>query len=425
MTIRVIREQIVRLGVGALVLLGPAQLVRAEGSATVLSGELDFALIYVGSLARPEANAINQGEYSMHQPEDKRRERGLGLRYAKAGLTFESFQSSKFYALIRPEATIVRSDDGDVPREVDTRAGDTYRKLPDIRLLDAYQMTVRPGTGMSLGFGVWEQLSEPAQAYQQILQPGLDVLLAAKFSGLRLRWSRFEPADPANVEKRQKGLITDFYIIQGDRDRVESNIGKNDTDDHAPGAEDPHYGGAISLSWMPADAWSILVTGGSLTSGDKTGKANDVFVELNGILRLAGVLEGLTTSVLIKQSKESFREMLAPVDDRLNQSASLQVLLGLVPGISALSGVSYGKGEWPADELRPFDNTEFTGYQFEFGLQNNPGKDLLLQGILAQEKRSRRTTGESSEGAFFDGENRKNLIRRLAIQISYQLSGLR
>lgn len=425
MTIRIVNHRMHKLLVATALFVSPIQSVMADSSAAVTTGELDVALLYVDSFSRPESASINQNEFSMHQSEDKRRERGLGLRYAKAGLTFENFQSSKFYALIRPEGAVARSDDGDIPREIDTRAGDVYRKLPDVRILDAYQLTIRPGTGMSLGVGVWEQLSVPAQAYDQILQPGLDVLFPAKFSGLRLRWNRYEPVDPANVEKRLRGLITDFYVIQGDRDRVESNIGKSDTDDHAPGAEDPHYGGAISLSWMPADSWSLLLTGGSLTSEDQNGKSNDVFIEINGILRSPEVLGGLTTSVLIKQSKESFRKTLAPVDDRLNQFVSLQVLLGLVPGISALSGISVGAGEWPGDELKPFENTDFAGYQFEFGLQNNPGKNVLLQAVLAQEKRTRRNSGESSEGAFFDGSNRKNIVRRLAVQVSYQLGSIR
>src|SRR5690606_15190838 len=97
----------------------------------------------------------------------------------------------------------------DVSRETDTRAGKVYREASDIRLLDAYQLTIRPGSGMSLGVGVWEHLSIPAVAYHQILQPGLEVVLPEKFSGLRLRWNKFQPVDPANLSKRQKGLITD------------------------------------------------------------------------------------------------------------------------------------------------------------------------------------------------------------------------
>jgi hypothetical protein len=398
----------------------------AQGSATVLSGSADFSLLYTDGISRPQPAAIGVYNNAAHVPDNMHAERGMGLRHAKIDLSLETQNSSKLQILLRPDAINTRSDVvNEIPRETDTRAGDTYHSVPDIRLLDAYQITVRPGTGMSMSIGVWETLSLPSLAYEQILQPGLDVMLPAKFSGLRLRWNKFQPLDPANIEKRQKGIVSDFYIIQGDRDRVEKNYGSKAADDHAPGAHDPHYGGALVVNWLPADQWSLQITGGSLSSEDASGKVNNVFSELNAIWRYPGLLQGLTSSLMVKQSKETFRDTPAPIDDRLNQSVSVLFALGVVPGSSFLAGASYGVGEWPEDELKPFDNGDFSGNQFEIGFQNSPGKDLLLQGMIVQERRLRKDPGAVEVGGFVTGDSRSKEIRRLALQLSYQMSGIK
>ncbi len=398
----------------------------AQGSATVLSGSADLSLFYTDGISRPAPSAIGVYSNAAHVPDSMHAERGLGLRHAKIDMSLENQNSSKLYVLLRPDAINTRSDVAtETPRETDTRAGDVYRSAPDIRLLDAYQISIRPGTGMSMSVGVWEMLSIPALAYEQILQPGLDVLMPAKFSALRLRWTKLQPVDPANVEKRQKGFVSDFYIVQGDRDRVEKNSGSRSADDHAPGANDPHFGGALVINWLPADQWSLQVTSGSLTAEDAAGKVNDVFRELNAIWRYSGILHGLTSSLLVKQSKETFRDTAASIDDRLNQSASVLIALGVVPGTSLLTGVSFGKGEWPEEELKPFDNADFDGSQFEIGFQNSPGKDLLLQGVLVQERRLRKEPGTPEIGGYATADGRSREIRRLALQLSYQMSGIK
>jgi hypothetical protein len=398
----------------------------AQDSATVLSGSADLSLLYTDGFSRPQASAIGVYHNAAHVPDNMHAERGLGLRHAKIDFSLENQNSSKLYVLLRPDAINARSDIAtEIPRETDTRAGDVYRSMPDIRLLDSYQISVRPGTGMSMSIGVWEALSQPVLAYDQIILPGLDVTMPAKFSGLRLRWNLLQPVDPTNIEKRQKGLVSDFYIIQGDRDRVENNHGSRSADDHAPSASDPHYGGALVVNWLPADQWSVQVTSGSLTAEDSTGKVNEVFSELNAIWRYRGILQGLTSSILVKQSKESFRNTPAPIDDRLNQSAGILFALGIVPGTSFLTGISMGKGEWPEDETKPFDNADFNGQQFEIGFQNSPGRDLFLQGMLVQERRLRKDPDGAEAGGYDTHNGRSKEIRRLAVQLSYQMSGIR
>lgn len=398
----------------------------AQSSATVLSGSVDLSLLYTDGVSRPQANAIGAYHHAALVPGNMHAERGLGLRHAKIDFSLENQGSSKLYVLLRPDAINTKCGVAtEIPRETDTRAGDVYRSMPDIRLLDSYQISVRPGTGMSVSVGVWESLSQPALAYDQILLPGLDVMMPAKFSGLRLRWNMFQPVDPTNVEKRQKGLISDFYILQGDRDRVESHRHSKPTSDSAPSASDPHYGVAFVVNWLPADQWSLQVTTGSLTAEDGTVKVNDVFGELNAIWRYSGILQGLTSSILMKQSKESFRDTAAPIDDRINQSAGILFALGVVPGTSFLTGISMGKGEWPEDEAKPSDNAEFNGQQFEIGFQNNPGKDLFLKGLLVQERRLRKDLGGAEVGGFESRNGRSKEIRRLAVQLSYQISGIR
>ena len=423
------RDSIARpitLMVPGLITLCFSSYLFAQSSATVLSGSADLSLLYTDGISRPEASAIGVYNNAAHVPENIHAERGLGLRHAKIDFSLENQNSSKLHVLLRPDAINTKSDVAtDIPRETDTRAGDWYRSMPDIRLLDSYQISIRPGTGMSMSIGVWETLSQPAVAYDQILLPGLDVMFPAKFSGLRVRWNVLQPVDPTNVEKRQKGLVSDFYIIQGDRDRVESNYGSKTADDHAPSANDPHYGGALVVNWLPADQWSLQVTAGSLTAEDRTGKVNEVFSELNAIWRYSGLLQGLTSSVLVKQSKESYRDTAVPIDDRLNQSAGVLFALGVVPGTSFLTGISAGIGEWPEDEAKPSDNAEFNGQQFEIGFQNSPGKDLFLQGMLVQERRLRKDPGGVEVGGYDTRGGRSKEIRRLAVQLSYQMSGIR
>lgn len=409
-----------------LLLAGPS--FADDTPATVFSSDIDFALMYVDGFTRPSAGAVHPGDdhYAIQAPVANSGERGLGLRHARASFALESLGSSKLVVVIRPDVAAHAADTA--VTELDTRAGDVYRSMPEIRLLDAYQLTMRPGTGMSVGVGVWEQIAVPSLAYPQILQPGLDVFLPVKFSGLRLRWNKYQPYDPASQSQRLRGIVSDFFVIQGDRDRVESRVYNKDTDDDAPGASDPHYGAAASFQWIPSDSWSLMLTGGSLSADAAAGSAgnvSEVFAEVNAMLRLQSVMRGLTTSFQLKQSKETFRDTPAALDDRLNQSVALLISAGIVSGTSVLTGFSYGFGEWPADEAQPSDNSEFSGHQFEIGVLNEVGKDLYLQAMLAQENRTRKDPGGAEIGGFADGDSRQRSVRRLGVQLSYQMSGLR
>lgn len=398
-------------------------------SSTVFSSNLELALLYVDEFARPGAGAIQprSNNYAMQAPGNRNGERALGLRYAKATFDLESAYSSKLTAVLRPDA-LAREPGDTVRYETDTRAGDVYRAPSEVRLLDAYQIVVRPGTGMSLGFGVWAEASKPALAYQQILQPGLDVILPSKFSGMRLRWNRFQPLDPANYATRQRGIVADLFVIQGDGDRVESNVRNQNTDDDAPGAKDPHFGAAACVQWNPSDLWTLLVSGGSLSAdvpNQVTGNVNNVFGDINAIIRMPSLLRGMTGSLQYKHSQETFRATSVAMDDRTQKSLLLQFSAGVVPGTSVLAGFSHGTGEWPIDASKPGENSEFSGYQVEVGVINTVGKDLYVQAMLAQERRTRKDLGASEVGAFSDGTESKNIIRRFGVQLSYNMSGSR
>ena len=229
----------------------------SEVKATTLSYDVDAALTYIDAARRPDTGAIQAtpAVAMVEQP------RTLGLEYLKLGLDWRTVEGAALRLVLRPDAANhAQSGDAGAPvRELDSRSGAPYRPMPTVRLLDSYQLTVKPGTSLDLALGVFESLLPSQAAYPEVLGFGLDVRTPAKFSAVRVRWHR-QDQGADTLEGNANGLHVDLYVLHGDDDRAEQQGGRKGSFDRAPVGQDPYYGGAAQFGWQPSRRveWNLL-----------------------------------------------------------------------------------------------------------------------------------------------------------------------
>ena len=87
---------------------------------------------------------------------------------------------------LRPDAELVRYQNGQKNIRFDSRVGFVKRKLPPLYLLDAYILRYNFAKNLKLSLGVFEHLSNFKIAYRPDLLFGLIVLFPRSFSEQKL-----------------------------------------------------------------------------------------------------------------------------------------------------------------------------------------------------------------------------------------------
>lgn len=376
--------------------------------AATLNYTIDAGLIYIDRLTRPPHGgsigpvARTSTAAALETP------RTLGLDRMRIAMDWETQRSASLHLVLRPDSANRRDESASPvqPRETDSRAGDDpYRPAPTIRLLDAYQLTLKPGTSLAGSFGVFEGLALPPPAYPETLGFGLAVSLPAKFSGARGRWERAPEAG-------QGQLSAEVYVIQGDEDRAEAFGLKAGTRDSAPVARDPYAGGAAHLSWIPSQALALEFVGGYLEGADAGTRRSEVMAQLTAASKIPLSGKGLNLGLDGRYAQERWRG--APLDPRTQHSLVLTAAWHLSNATAVLLGAMQGKTEHATDSV--------SGFGIEAGVLRSLGQGLTLQLMLSHEKRERKTPGAPTLGGFHDADGNHGTARRMGLELSYLLN---
>ena len=403
-------------------------------SATAMTYSVDLDLAYRDVLGAGKsggstsaADAASDGTESTGSTRET--PRGLGLSKFRAALEWQHQGASALTVVLRPDAMnrglfkkSAAADAAAEPRDDDSRAGSTYAQRPTIRLLDAYQATLFPGSSFATSVGVFENLAPIRASYPEILDFGLRAELPATFGALRLRWQgqRATPdrPEPSNVGR----FVIDSYAIQGDGDRVEATGTKRHSFDAAPVAADPYYGGALYVGFYPGMGLELGLLAGMQDAVDESGATKSGnFAEIVVVEDGIGARFPTKVSLDIRRVGERFRGAAPAPSPRTQQSIGLSASSQVGAGIWYLLGADYGSSDRMLDGGTADQIDVFRGWQVETGVMGAVGRDLSLEMLVSQESRTEKGPGQVQRGGFVDGTGDQKSLRRLALTLSYNL----
>ena len=398
--------------------------------AVQLNYDLDAALTYIDAYQQLPVRAAlpplsggatpSTGQDGVFQP------RTLGLRHLRIGLDWHAATTTNFRVVFRPDAVNRQIENSDLttPREFDSRSGDPGMKpLPTIRLLDAYQLTYRVGTGLIVGAGVWENFGVQSSAYPELLGFGLNVIFPAKFAGIMINWQppggALDTAVDATASASPAAFGVRFYAFLGDQDRAEGQNQHHGSFDTAPTAHDPNQGGALVLSWRLQPEFKLGFMAGYLDSGDTAGGYESVFGQLTG--ENVFVVAGHRNSVTLDARYEQTHGRL-PVANQTLISGALKAATSINDNLAAILGVNVGNSSrWAVYSSQRTNTVWLQGHQIEGGLLHDVGRNLSLQFLISREYRTLRS-GAQKVGGFQDADGSKSTIHRVGFEVAYRFN---
>lgn len=389
--------------------------------ATTLSYGVDAALTYIDVFRRPDPAAVRA---PTNEPLAIEQPRVLGLKQLKLRLDWATIDGATLGLTLRPDAAnhAQAADAGSPVRETDTRAGDTYRPMPTVRLLDAYQLTIKPGTSLDLSLGVFEQLIADQRAYPEVLGFGLDVKFPAKFSAMRVHYQQ-NAKDPATAVSAPSTLHADVYVLQGDDDRAEAQGGRDQSFDKAPVARDPYYGAAVQFGWIAGPRFELALLGGYGDSSVAGGRRNEVYMESAATTLLPVAGRDVKFVLDLKDARERWKGDGLSIAGREQRSAGLSTSVPTVPGFWYLLGGRYGVSERPLSDTQQDEKRSVKGFLVETGVLSQVGKGLTIEFMVNQEKRTTIDAAGGKVGAFVDEDGDHGTLRRLGLTLRYEGNG--
>lgn len=398
--------------------------------AVQLNYDVDAALTYIDAYQQLPVRAAlpplsggtteSTGQDGVFQP------RTLGLRHLRIGLDWYAATSTNLRVVLRPDAVNRQIENSDLmtPREFDARSGDPGMKpLPTIRLLDAYQLTYRVGTGLIVGAGVWENLGVQSSAYPELLGFGLNVIFPAKFSGIMINWqppgAALDTAADATASASPAAFGVRFYAFLGDQDRAEGQNQHHGSFDTAPTARDPNQGGALVLSWRLQPELKLGFTAGYLDSAETADGYESVFGQLTGesVFVVAGHRNSITLDTRYEQTHGR-----RPVANQMLISGTLKAATTINDDVAAILGVNLGNSSrWSIYSSQRTNTVWLQGHQIEGGLLHDVGRNLSLQFLISREYRTLRS-GALKVGGFQDADGSKSTIHRVGFEVAYRFN---
>ncbi len=392
-----------------------------EVRATTLFYEVDAALTYIDAARRPAPAAVRQPSPAPAMIEQPR---VLGLKHLRVRLDWATTAGASLRLVLRPDAAnhAQAADAGSPVRETDTRSGDPYRPMPTVRLLDAYQLTIKPGTSLDLALGVFEDLVSEQGAYPDVMAFGLEVKFPSKFSAMRVHYQQ-NAKDPVTAVASPSGLHADVYVLQGDDDRAEAQGGRDQSFDKAPVGRDPYYGAAMQFGWIAGPRFELNLLGGYGDSSVAGGRRNDVYMQgaATTVLPLFG--RDIKLVLDLKDAREKWKGDDLDIVGREQRSAGLTSSVLTVPGFWYLLGGRFGSSDRPLSDADQSEKRAVKGFLMETGFLSRVGTGLTLEFIVNQEKRTTTDAAGDRVGAFVDDDGDHGTLRRLGLTLSYEGNG--
>lgn len=397
--------------------------------APIFTYDVDASLTYIDKLQ-------NLGTINAIAPQEgllidrilaRERPRTLGLSHLRLGLNWDLPHESCLHLVLRPDAglDLTGLDKAHDATEFDGRAGTTYQSSPKIYLLDAYQITTRVGESLELGAGVFEHLAERQTSYRPILEFGLTTMLPERFLAANAHLNMLNKQEPTAQPEPASGFIYDFYILRSDRDRSEIRGSSKETLDQAPSANDPHYGVALALTRVDGrfnqlgvlvgigDSYYDYVRENETTKENETfkGKVNDVYGQIFNTTRVAILKLPSQLSFDLRVLKEKFNVEDVHINSRTHLSGSVTFSCELFAENWFLLGSHFGRSDYD-------DDMQLSGYQMDLGFVSEVSKGIELTVMAAEEHRENES---DHHGAFDDGDKQFSTLRRIALDLRYQL----
>lgn len=379
----------------------------AGTAATTVSYRVDTSLIQVDSFSRP--SAILEDQIAADSA------RGLGLRRLQLAIDFHTGEYGQLSLVFRPDAINRDSDPAQAPtREVDTRAGETYRPSPSLRLLDTYQLRVIRGQSFDFALGVWQGLAVEDVGLQDPLAFGLETRLPSKFAGGQLQWK--DQISSCFFSAR-------LQVFQGDEDRTESLDKKNGQLEFAPVARDPHQAAALFLELSKKQEWSIAAIGGFGESTEQGGRRAEQFIQIFSQVKTELSGKNIDLTIDARRSEESWNNTTIKIAPRLQQSIIVTSTYGIYGNYAFIIGAGLGSSEHAKDNQVLDLVRTYNGWQVKAGYQAELNQGLIVKAIIDIERRRLRLPNEGDLGGFVDGNSRRSTNRRIGLEINYNLHG--
>jgi hypothetical protein len=381
---------------------------------------IDTSLIYYDRFDPADAISQLYGNDQL-QPLNRKWTRRPGLERIRFDFSWRYFAQSSFDLSLRPDAAMDRFDPFfSKAREIDTRAGDSYRSRPTISLLDLYALHINTSDNFTVSLGVFDRLEPSRATFRSLLDFGLDVQMPRKFSALKFRLDVSPlPIQGLNSAQTPRYVITGF-VFEGRDDRNERLAPQHQPTDFGPSAMDPYLGTAITLDSIQNDKWQFNAMIGNLDSQSSIGTINETFASISAIWK--GKALGLDSRVSYwgKWSKERWNSQEPALPELEQLSHGFSGIHKINDTQEVFWGMEYGVSERLEDEV---ENAvvSYRGEKLDLGLKMSlPGR-VSIETMLSTERRQKKQ-GELSVGAFaFNDQDNRSRLTRLGIRMSYDI----
>ena len=313
--------------------------------------------------------------------------RTLGLQHLELDLRFVQ-QHSELYVSIRPDASLDRGLSQDsIVREQDSRSGTSYVQSPRLKLLDLYELTLFKADSFSAKYGVRNYAYSPFEAYQGVLDFGLEVWFPRKFSSLGFQWST-RNQDIENLEQGVRDqFIFELFSLEPTDDRYEKVSSNAETADSSLVAADAHTGLAFAATYLKSKDAQFKFFTAYLDEKVDFGRKNNLMLGMNGINRhRLGSFEA-ASSYDFRYERESWKVSQGQYPKLEQISLALKGVLQLTPEDSIILGFSNGSSQQPLGSS--FKEKEIhKGQQLDLGYRKSIYENIIFSFILSDEKRT-------------------------------------
>lgn len=384
-----------------------------------LNYAVDVRLAFYEAFRRPDASSEEPRPFLSDN--SRNGYRSLGLRSASFNLHWEDFNSSLLSVSLRPDALQFKPEPGEEPRvplvrDFDTRTGSVARKKPNLTLLQDYHLGVLWGEQLSLSYGLWDRLAAISETFSDINEFGLAVQLPRSVSGARVRLKRKFKDD---VGTEHPYLAASGFIIQGRDNRSEGRTRHKRTFDVGPASDNPYWGGAIAVEWMPR-MFECSLLGGYEERRDLGGRVKELLAGI--VARKTFYVLSQNFSVMLDTRMSSEQWLSTPIEfpELLQLSSSLFLHWSQASGWKVLTGIHWGTSDrWFEERSNFFVRQTYRGYQFDLGFVKELQRHLFASLILSHERRFFDDGGDL-KGAFDVGSDDDD-IQRFGFELRYLL----
>lgn len=376
---------------------------------------VDFRLAMYEAFRRPDATS--EEPRPLLSNNSKNGYRSLGLRSAYFNVHWEDFHSSVLSLGFRPDALQFKPEiPADEPRDFDSRAGSVYRQKPVLALLQEYHMGAVWGEQASLAYGLWDRFPMPEETYADIVEFGLAAQVPRSFTGARIHLRR-NLKDEFGVE--QSHLSASAFVVQGREIRAEARTRHKRTFDVGPASENPYWGGAVTLNWIPKFFESALLAGYE-ERREYDGQVKEIYGQLIGRKAFSLFSQDFSTLLDIRTSSEQWLGTTIDYPELLQLSASLFLHWSHHYGWKIFAGIHWGSSDrWFEERSDFFVRQVFKGYQFDIGFVKELQKHLFASLVLSKERRYFDNGGDNR--AAFDLGSNDDEIQRFGFELRYSI----